>query len=148
MVKKAAGLATVLALALPAGAGAKVKAPNGDYSGPRELVMQVSDKKIDIIAFNFPCRKHPKLHGRTSLNEIPLRKTSKGYKFSIKLFGIVSYSDGKADENGFTSIWGQFGRKGKSVHGRFQTSTRRCGPTGKLKWKAERESDSGGSPAR
>jgi hypothetical protein len=142
MRKPLPALLAILALALPAGAAAKVKAPNGEYSGPRDLVMQVSGKTIDILAFNFPCKKHPGTHGRTSLNQIPLRKTSKGYKFSIKLHGIVSFSDGHVDENGITSIGGQFGRKGKSVHGRFAESVRHCGPTGKLKWSAERVDNS------
>jgi hypothetical protein len=138
MLKKLVAIAAVAALALPAGAGAKVKAPDGDYSGPRDLVMQISNKTIDILAYNFPCKRHPGVKGRTSLNSIPLRKSSEGYKFSIKLYGIVSYSDGRPDQNGFTAISGQFGPKGRSADGRFQTSTRRCGPTGKLKWSAER----------
>jgi hypothetical protein len=50
----------------------------------------------------------------------------------------VTFSDDHVDENGFTSIGGRFGRRGKSAHGRFATSVRHCGPTGKLKWSAER----------
>jgi hypothetical protein len=137
-------LVLAFAVAASAGAGAataKVKAPDGSYTGPRKLVMEISGKTIDIMAFNFPCPKKPKLHGRTSLNDIPLRKTSEGYKFSIKLRGIVTYSDQRHDENGFTSISGQFGRKGKSAHGRFMEATGRCGRTDKLKWSAERVED-------
>ena len=137
-------IAVFLALALlvlPGAAAAAVKAPDGDYTGPRDLFMRASGDSIEIIAFNFPCRKHPKAHGRTSLNDIPLKKRDEGYKFSIKLYGIVTYSNNHPDQNGVTSISGQFGPKANSAHGRFQTSTRYCGPTGKLKWSASRASD-------
>jgi hypothetical protein len=131
-------LVLALALALAASAEAKVRAPDGDYTGPRDMFLRVSEKRIEIMAFNFPCRKHPKAHGRTSLNDIALKKRDKGYKFSTKVYGIVSYSDEHVDQNGVTSINGQFGRKGGFVRGRFQSSTRYCGPTGKLDWKANR----------
>jgi hypothetical protein len=134
----ALALVASLAVALPATAVAKVTAPNGDYTGPRNLFMRISGKRIEILAFNFPCHKHPKSHGRTSLDDIPLKKRDQGYKFSIKAYGLVTYSNNHVDENGVTSISGQFGRKGKSVHGRFQSSTRHCGATGKLNWSAER----------
>jgi hypothetical protein len=138
MRKPTAALVATLALASPAGAAAKVRAPDGDYAGPRNLVMQISGKNIEIVAFDFPCRQAPKAHGRTSLNDIALEKTHRGYKFSTRVRGIVTYSDEHADQNGTISISGQFGRKGKSVRGRFQASTPRCGPTGKLNWSAER----------
>jgi hypothetical protein len=134
----ALALVTALALALAGTAEAKVTAPEGDYTGPRKLFMRISGKKIEIIAFNFPCRKHPKAHGRTSLNSIALRRTDHGYKFSSKEHGIVTYSNDHVDQNGVTSIGGQFGRKGGFVRGRFLSSTRYCGPTGKLDWKANR----------
>lgn len=137
----ALALVASLMLALVAGAEAKVRAPKGDYTGPRQLFMRVSDKTIDIIAFNFPCNKHPGVRGRTSLNAIPLRRTDDGYKFSTKQFGIVTYSNNRPDQNGVTSISGQWGRKGGFVRGRFQSSTRYCGPTGKLEWKANRSTD-------
>jgi hypothetical protein len=128
----------VLALLLPAGAGAKVRAPKGDYTGPRDLFMRISDKTIEIAGFNFPCPKHPKAHGRTSLTSIPLKKTDKGYKLSSKEYGIVSYSNNSPDQNGVTSISGQFGPRGGFVRGRFLTTTRYCGATDKLDWKANR----------
>jgi hypothetical protein len=132
----AAALAAV-ALAVPAAAAAKVTAPDGDYTGPRHFFMRASGDSIEILAFDFPCHKHPKAHGRTSLNDIPLKKRRDGYKFSIKAYGLVGYSNKHVEENGVTSISGQFGRKGKSAHGRFQSSTRYCGATGKLNWSAE-----------
>jgi hypothetical protein len=137
----ALAMVTALAVAMTATAEAKVKAPEGDYTGPRKMFMRVTDKTIEIIAFNFPCKKHPKARGRTSLNDIALRKTDEGYKFSTKVFGIVTYSDEHVDQNGVTSISGQWGRKGGFVRGRFQSSTRYCGPTGKLDWKANRAKD-------
>lgn len=137
----ALALVAALAVALAATAEAKVRAPDGEYTGPRNLVMSVSGKTIDIIAFNFPCRKHPNAHGRTSLNSIALRKTDHGYKFSTKQFGIVSYSNDHVDQNGVTSISGQWGRKGGFVRGRFLSSTPYCGATDKLDWKANRAKD-------
>lgn len=134
----ALALVAALAVATAATAEAKVTAPDGDYTGPRQLFIRVSDKTIEIIAFNFPCKKHPKAHGRTSLNSIHLRRTDHGYKFSTKEHGIVTYSNDHVDQNGVTSISGQWGRKGGFVRGRFLSSTRYCGPTDKLEWKANR----------
>jgi hypothetical protein len=136
-------VAAIVTLAMAASAGAKVRAPKGDYTGPRDLVMRISDKTIEIIAFDFPCSKHPQAHGRTSLNSIALRKTDEGYKFSTRQFGLVSYSNEHVDQNGVTSISGQFGRKGGFVKGRFLSSTRYCRSTGKLDWKANRTKGEG-----
>ena len=137
----ALALVAALALVLAAGAEAKVTAPRGDYTGPRDLFMRIANKRIEILAYNFPCKKRPGVRGRTSLNDIALRKTDEGYKFSTKVRGIVTYSDEHVDQNGFTSISGQFGPRGRKARGRFQSSTPRCGPTGKLKWSAERTPD-------
>lgn len=137
-VAAAAALAA-LAVALPTAAAGdtqqKVRVPkSGTWSGPRNTVMVVSGKTIDLLAFNFPCHK---AKGRTSLNSIPLRKTKRGYKFSLSTHGNVTYSDDRPDQNGSIDMSGQFNRRGRKVAGRFQVVTKRCGSTGKLDWSAE-----------
>lgn len=129
-------LVATLGLALPAAADEqKVKVPrSGTWTGPRKAVMIVSGKSIDLLAFNFPCRK---TKGRTSLNDIALRKTSEGYKFSVSVHGNVSYQDEHVDQNGVISMSGQFNRRGTKVAGRFRVTTKHCGDTGKLDWSAK-----------
>jgi hypothetical protein len=137
------GAAAALAApaALPAAAPAtSVKAPrDGQYEGKRNFFMLVSGKNVDIVAFDFPCGK---AKGRISLNDIDLRKTKKGYKFSVEAHGNVTYSDNHPDENAASGISGQFNRKGRKPHGRLQAISPRCGNTGKLDWKASRTSSS------
>jgi hypothetical protein len=148
-MRRIAAAFAVAAVAAPTAAGAaqhRVKAPDGEYGGPHKLFMSVSAKTIDVLALNFPCGPG-KGKGRMSLDDIALRKTSRGYKFSIKAHGIVGYSDGHPEENGVMSISGQFTRRAKSASGRYQAWSRRCGASGKLDWRAERES-SQSSPSR
>ena len=141
MLRTASALA-VAALAVTAGPATAahhkhVKAPDGTYSGGRHHVfMSVSGKTIDLMAFDFPCHG---VKGRTSIDDIALRKSSKGYKFSTKVHSSASYSDGRPDQNGVFAISGQFTRRAKSVSGRFQAYTRRCGATGKRDWSAAAE---------
>jgi hypothetical protein len=129
-------LAAALALTFPAAASdQKVKVPkDGTWTGSRKTVMSVSGKSIDLLAFNFPCRK---TKGRTSLNAIALKRTDEGYKFRIRAHGNVSYQNEHRDQNGAVSMSGQFNRKGTKVTGHFQVSTRYCGSTAKLDWSAK-----------
>jgi hypothetical protein len=50
--------------------------------------------------------------------------------------GIVSYKDGRPDENGVTKISGQFDPDGKSASGTYQVTTKRCGQTREIDWRA------------
>ena len=77
----------VLALALtPAAVAAahqpKVKAPKSgsEYDGNHKLVIYISGKSIELVAFNFRCGDTT---GGTSLNDIPLKKTKKGYQVGV-----------------------------------------------------------------
>jgi hypothetical protein len=118
------------------GAARHVKAPNGTYSGgPGKLTLIASGKSIDLAAFSFKCRG---TRGRTSLNGIALRKTKKGYKFSIKAHGGVTYADEHPDENGAVNMSGRFSRSGKSAVGYLRVRSPHCGDTGSVKWRASR----------
>src|SRR3712207_3441315 len=126
-------LAAAVALSLSACTDPDLRTPTGDFTGPRGLTMRVTGRTIELLAFDFPCRN---TRGRTSLNGIALEKTSNAYEFSIKARGIVSYRDGKPDDNGLTSISGEFSENGRSADGRLQVTTKRCGTTRELDWRA------------
>jgi hypothetical protein len=133
-------LVVVLALALPvvAAEAQTVKAPKaGDYTSglPQDVFLRVANRRVEIVAMSFPCRK---TWARTSVNDFPLKRTSRGYRFNADATGLVSYANGKPDENGPVHISGRFARDGRSVRGHIRVKTRRCGDTGYLKWKAAR----------
>ena len=135
-----AAMLAVLALALtPAAVAAahqpKVKAPKSgsEYDGNHKLVIYISGKSIELVAFNFRCGDTT---GRTSLNDIPLKKTKKGYRFAIKAHGSITFADGRPDENGAINISGRFGRRAKRVAGHFRVKSPSCGNTGVVAWKA------------
>ena len=72
------------ALALPVAglAAAKVKAPNGQFSGAtaqkQKLALSASGGRIDIVGFKFTCTGS--VTGSTSLQDIvKLKKTGRGY---------------------------------------------------------------------
>jgi hypothetical protein len=129
--------AVILATASgPSAAATRVKAPNGTYSGgPGKLTLLASGKSIDLAAFSFKCRATT---GRTSLNGIKLKKTKKGYTFSIKTHGSVTYADDHADENAAVDMSGRFSRSGKSAVGYLRVKSPHCGNTGSIKWRARR----------
>jgi hypothetical protein len=133
------------AIAAPAVTGAataaapKVTAPkSGQYNGhPRgkDLTLYISGKSIQLAAFSFKCAD---TSGRTSLNDISLKKTSKGYKFGLNANGSITFADDRPDENGKVSISGRFTRSGKKVTGVFRVRSPRCHDTGSIKWSARR----------
>jgi hypothetical protein len=122
-----------------AAAVSKVKAPkSGQYNGhPRgkDLTLYVSGKSIQLAAFSFKCAA---TSGRTSLNEIVLKKTSKGYKFGLNAHGNITFADEQPDENGKVSISGRFTLSGKKATGVFRVRSPRCHDTGSIKWSARR----------
>jgi hypothetical protein len=116
-----------------------VKAPkSGQYNGhPRgkDLTLYISGKSIDLAAFSFKCAD---TSGRTSLNGIALKKTSKGYKFGLNAHGSITFGDDQPDENGKVSISGRFTRSGKKATGVFRVRSPRCHDTGNINWSARR----------
>jgi hypothetical protein len=141
-----AALALAPFAALPAAAGAAKhrKAPKAGahYAGHTgdggEFTLDVADKKtVKIVAFQFDCGN---VTGRTSLQDIPIKKTKKGYKFRIEAYGIVTYSDEKQDENGKIDVSGKFSKGAKQVTGQLRVRPPRCHDTGKIHWTAHRKS--------
>lgn len=134
-------VALVLVAVVPAAALAQTtfKAPKSgsQYTSDdsREVVLHVSRKSVEIVAMTFPCKNTT---GRTSLNDFPIKLTSRGYRFNADANGIVSYANGKPDENGKVHISGRFAADAKTVRGHIRVKTRRCGDTGNLKWRAAR----------
>jgi hypothetical protein len=142
MTRTLAAAIAVTALALvPAADAAKshVKLPKaGQYNGhPRgkDLTLYVSGKTIQLAAFSFKCAD---TGGRMSLDDIRLKKTSKGYKFSFKGRGSITFADGQPDENGDVSFGGRFTVSGKKATGSFRVKSTRCGDTGRIDWSARR----------
>ncbi|MEA2438118.1 MAG: hypothetical protein QOF65_2674 [Thermoleophilaceae bacterium] len=135
----AVSLAVALGIGLPAAvdAATSVKAPkSGKFKattavGKHPVTLYISGKSIQLIAIEFRCKE---TLGRTSINDIKLTKTKRGYKFSIAAHGIVSYADEGTDENGAIGISGRFAKGGNKVTGVLHVKTPRCGGTGNLKW--------------
>jgi len=73
-----------------------------------------------------------------SLNDISLKKTSKGYKFGLNAHGSITFADDQTDENGKVAISGRFTRSGRKATGVFRVRSPRCGDTGNVKWSARR----------
>jgi hypothetical protein len=140
MARIALLICAALLVALPAAApAATVKAPkSGTYEGPPpvDAVLQVAGKSIQIAAFSFECKKSS-MFGRTSINDFPLKRTSRGYRFDAKAKSIASYTD-ETDENVSVHATGRFAKDGKSVRGHVRVKSKRCGDTGVVKWRASR----------
>jgi hypothetical protein len=131
-------LTLILVLAVVGTASAAVKPPRSgsQYQGAAHHVfLQISGRSIEIIAFSFRCDG---TKGRISLNDIRLKRSSRGYRFYSVLHGLVTYGDGEPDENAEVRIRGLFTRDAKAVRGRFRVITPRCGNTGRLRWRATR----------
>jgi hypothetical protein len=136
----AAASAAILALVPVADAAKRtVKAPkSGQYNGsPRgkALTLYVSGKSIQLAAFGFACAGSS---GRTSLNDVRLKKTTKGYKFGISAHGSITFADNYPDQNGAIELYGRFSLDGKSAKGTFRVKSPRCHDTGSIKWRAHR----------
>jgi hypothetical protein len=122
-----------------AAAAAKVKAPkSGQYDGGargKDVTLFISGKSVQIMAFSFACGGG---EGRTSLNDVNLKKTKKGYKFGVSAHGSVTFSDDRPDENAAVAVSGLFTRDGKRASGTFRVKAPRCHDTGSIKWKVKR----------
>jgi uncharacterized protein (DUF934 family) len=145
MLRVAARLALAIAIVLPLAAisaaanGQTVKAPKAgsQYRGkaPRDVIIRIARRSIEIVAFSFPCGK---ASGRTALNGIKLKRTRRGFRFKTRAFGNVTYSDQHADENARIDLSGRFAPNAKTVRGHVRVKSPRCGTTGYLRLKAKR----------
>jgi hypothetical protein len=111
----------------------------GEYAGKtrqaQDLVLYVSGSFIQLADIGFRCGAAT---GRTSVNAIELRRTLKGYAFSLRANGSVTYSDGRPDENAEVDISGRFAKGGRRASGRLRVKSPRCGGTGQVRWGVER----------
>jgi hypothetical protein len=117
-----------------------VKAPSSGakYTGvtddKQKVSLSPSGKALQFFALDFVCVG--KVVGSTSLEAIKLTRTDLGYRFSIRAHGIVSYKDGKTDENAAINVSGRFSRSGKTVAGRVRVRSPRCRSTAFHDWHA------------
>jgi hypothetical protein len=128
----------LLALAPAASAAGAVSAPRSGshYEGAaHHVLLQISGRSVELMAFTFRCGA---TKGTISLNDIRLRRGSRGYRFYSASHGLVTYRDGKPDENAEVHVRGLFTRDAKVVRGRFRVETPRCGNTGRVRWRATR----------
>jgi hypothetical protein len=131
----AAGLLLALAAAAPAGGAVKAPPSGSRYEGfPGGIVLVTSGRSIQLAAFSFRCDS---TRGRTSLNDVRLRRTRRGYRFEIRTFGSVSFEDGRPDENAQVRFRGRFSRSAKSVRGAFRVTSASC-RSGIVEWTALR----------
>ena len=118
----------------------RVKAPKSgtQYSGrtaqKRKLTLQMGGTSVGIVAFRFACGRAV---ANTSLTEIRLRKGRTGYRFRITSFGIVTYLDGRPDQNARIQISGRFSRDARRARGRLRVRVRGC-DTGSFRWRVSR----------
>ena len=115
---------TLLTLMVP-GFAAGLTRPAGTYSGHAGTFnVQVAGKSLVLVAFGFKCRGTT---GRTSLNDIPIKRVRGRWRFSIRIFGSVTYGDDVPDENGRFRLTGAFTKNGRRLTARVVSVTPRCG---------------------
>jgi hypothetical protein len=135
--------AAAMLAAVPIADAAKKKPPvkvpkSGHFhgkSGGRSIDLYTQGKLIQIAAFDFKCGA---VKGRTSINDIKMKWSRKGYRFGLKTHGNITYSDEQQDENGAISFWGRFTPAGNRVTGTYRVRSSRCGSTGTIEWRAKR----------
>ena len=125
----------LLALLVPAEA-ASPRRPSGTYTGDGgRFTLMVSGRSITLAAFSFRCGSTT---GRTSVNQIGIRKARGRWRFSIRTHGGVTYGDRHVDENARVRLAGRFSPTARSAAGTFTVRTPRCGSTGRVEWSARR----------
>jgi hypothetical protein len=131
-------LAVLGALAAPADARQTPPRSGSQYAGTTEqrkpLTLAIAGRRVQIVGFSFDCRSAV---GTTSLQDIRLRRTSRGYAFSLRGNGVVSFSDERPEQNARVSIYGRFSRSARSASGTLRVSAPRC-DTRSLTWSARR----------
>jgi len=126
---------TTAGLLAPAEAAAP-RRPSGTYTGDGgRFTLKVTGRWIQIAAFDFRCRGTT---GRTSLNQIRIRRARGRWRFSIRMHGSVTYRDDHPDENARVRFSGRFSPTARSAAGTFAVSAPHCGATGTVEWTARR----------
>ena len=139
VVRRAIAVALVLVTVAAGVAAASVRAPRSGatYTGPspNDAFLRVSGRSVAILALSFRCGD---VSGRTSLNDLRLKRTSRGYRFNADANGNVTYSDDQPDENARVHVSGRFSESARTVRGHIRVRSARCGDTGNLRWRASR----------
>lgn len=142
--RAAAGMAALALVAGPATlAGAAthkkpVKRPkDGAYyvgHDPR-VSLRVSGKSLEYFLVRFPCHE---AKGIASMQDIPIEKSRKRWRFSIKAHTSVTFSDMTThpDQNAPMSLDGHFSPDAKKVYGHVRIQPPRC-DSGRLTWRAK-----------
>jgi hypothetical protein len=117
----------------------RVRVPKSGHfhgaSGGRAIDLYTQGRVIQLAAFDFKCGD---VKGRTSINDIKMKWSKKGYRFGLTTNGNITYSDEQQDENGAISFWGRFTPAGNRVRGTYRVKSQRCGSTRTVEWNARR----------
>jgi hypothetical protein len=116
----------------PAAGGAthaKVKSPKrGQYIGEtgkrREFTLYVGARRAKLVVFDFACGF---ASGHTTLRNVKLKKSARGYTFLVRGRHKVTYSDRHRSERATMSVSGRFSAAGKSARGRVSVKSSHCG---------------------
>ena len=134
----ACALVAVAMLAVPASA----KAPSGKFKGMTEqqqnFTMSVAGKRVQYVTFTFVCEKEQAVTGTVSLQDFPIKKRKRAYRFSFLAYGSMNYSDDQGYENGKVRMTGRFSKSGRSAVGTVSVQAARCGKSGTIDWQARR----------
>ena len=124
--------------ALPAAARAPVS-PKGEYRGRtapgHAFAMSAAGGSLVVTSFGFRCGSTV---ARTAIDDIPLKRMSRGYRFRIFVYSSMTYRDNRPDQNGTVTISGHFGTRAREAAGRFRAQSPRCRGNGWVRWTARR----------
>ncbi|MDQ3742009.1 MAG: hypothetical protein M3320_04745 [Actinomycetota bacterium] len=126
--------AVALTAALPAADAAAPKRPSGTYESGKVL-LSVAGGSIVLASFEFPCRRTT---GRTSLNDVPVKRRRGRWRFSIRSAGSATYADDHPDENVRITFRGRFSPSARTAAGTFVVNSPYCGRTREISWTAPR----------
>lgn len=118
----------------------RVKRPkSGTYSGKsaqgNDVTLLTSGSTIDVAALTFDCGATT---GRTTLDDVPMHLTPRGYAFDIKAHGSVTYADDDSSENAAIDLSGRFTVAGTAASGHFRITSHRCGDSGRISFQVKR----------
>ena len=132
----AATTALLCAFTPAAVAAAAVKRPSGTYTGEGgRVTLEVARGVIALAALDFPCRD---TRGRVTFSDVRITKRRKAWRFSLLIYGTISYTDGHADENGRFRFSGRFSPSARAVVGRLSMRSPYCGSPSVRRWSAAR----------
>lgn len=134
-----AALAALLGLAVAAptaGAGGVAKPRSGTtYTGsPGKVELLTGASGLDLVAFTIRCGRTT---ARTVLNDVALRRTARGYAFSLRSGAGFTYGDDDNGANGSVTVSGRFSTTARTARGTVRATVKRCG-TQRLTWTATR----------